>query len=147
MRWMDFYESILLLYISRLIGDDCHHHDWRLFIVYLMGPGLLVTPVKMFKWLLKLWLHKGRSLHFAWVMIFHWQYCPRSHTCFMIILSNGLHRFAIIYHKLWINLYVIIGVYFSMDTWLWGRAGQRPVIRIWKEKTFFATLLLFFKAF
>jgi len=69
-----------------------------LFIVlYLMGLGHLATQAKMCNWLLKLWLHKGRSLHFAWEMIFHWQFCLRSHTCFMIILSSGLHRYAIIY--------------------------------------------------
>lgn len=45
---MEFYESILLLYISRLIGDDCHHHDWRLFIVYMIGDDCVFDGTRAF---------------------------------------------------------------------------------------------------
>ena len=71
-----------------------HNHflEWGLYILYFMGAEHLATRVRMSKWLLRQWLHKGRNLHFAWAMIFHWQFYLRDHICFMTISSNGLHR-------------------------------------------------------
>ena len=64
-----------------------------------MGAGHLVTLVRTSKWLLSRWLHRGRSQHFVWEMIFLWRWYPRNPTCSMTILSNGLHRFACFFSR------------------------------------------------